>query len=267
MSSEHSPAKTHIDASPARQSEASHYVAMVAHELRTPLMPILNAATLLARSPHEAHLVRRSAAIIERQARVIGRLVEDLMNVSSIQMGRFQLSRAPIMVTELVRQCLETIAPLATRLDVRQTASEPGEPIELFADGLRLGQALQNVLFNAVKYSQPGGEIRLRTERAGDEILITVSDDGIGIPTSDLESIFELFRQGDSRHVTGLGIGLYLARQMIEAHGGSIVATSGGPGLGSTFSIRIPHVAAEVSGDDRSDARARSRSDSVFTTW
>jgi signal transduction histidine kinase len=231
----------HNGAPHALNGEASHYVAMVAHELRSPLLPIINAASLLAQAPGEVDLVQRSARVIERQARIIGRLIEDLMNLSAAQRGQLQLRRAPVAVPDLVRQCLETIAPFAAQLGVRLVVSDPREPMELFADTMRLSQALQNVLFNAVKFSHPDGEVRLRADRAGEEIIITVSDDGIGIDAGDLESIFQLFEQGAAHHYSGgLGIGLYLARQMIEAHGGSLLAASAGAGLGSIFTIRIP---------------------------
>lgn len=266
MDSEH-PELAREDGAPhTMHGETAHYVAMVAHELRSPLMPILNAASLMARAPQEVDMVRRSAVVIERQARIIGRLIEDLMSVSSTRMGGMRLRRAPLAMTELLQQCVETVTPFALQRGLRLHVAYPREPLELFADSLRLEQALQNVLFNAVKFSHPGGEVRLAIERAGDEVLITVSDDGIGIAASELESIFELFKQGDSRHYGGLGIGLYLARQMIEAHHGSIIAASAGAGLGSTFSIRIPSLTADDYANGPRDIGESSRSDSVFTT-
>jgi signal transduction histidine kinase len=238
------------------------YIALVAHELREPLLPIVNAASVIARSPDQLDLVRRSAAIIERQARIIGQLIENLMTASGMETGRLRPTR--VVVAQLVRQSLEIVGPVAAQRGMRLTVSTPRETVELFGDVLQLGQALQNVLSNAVKFSNPDGEIRLRADRAGDEICITVSDDGVGIAAADIASIFQLFKPGDPRrHSAGLGMGLYLARQMIEAHGGSITATSPGAGLGSTFTIRVPCSPADAS---PAQDGMRNRSDSAFTT-
>jgi len=117
----------HNGAFHAPNGEANHYVAMVAHELRSPLLPIINAASLLARAPQEVDLVRRSAEIIERQARIIGRLIEDLMNVSAAQRGHLKLRTAPVAVTDLVRQCLETIAPFAAQPGAPERPLQCGE--------------------------------------------------------------------------------------------------------------------------------------------
>jgi signal transduction histidine kinase len=230
-------------------------------------MPIINAAALLARSPGDAELVRRNATIIDRQSRIISRMIDDLMTMSSVQMGNLRLQRTPVSMATLVRRCLETVEPFAVQRGIRLVVSVSSGPMEIHADALRLGQALQNVLFNAVKYSEPDAEVHLRVERSGSEISITVSDKGVGITAIDLESIFLLCPQADSRKsASGLGIGLYLARHLVEAHGGSLVAASAGPRLGSTFTILLPclapvAVAAQVLQDLPS-----SRSDSFLTT-
>lgn len=248
-------------------ADRDQHVAMVAHELRSPLLPIINAAAVIARMPEDVDLVRRSAAIVERQARIISRMIDDLTSLSSAQLGNLRLQRAPVSVASVVRRSLETVEPYAIQRGIRLIVNVSSAPMEIHADALRLSQALQNVLFNAAKFSDPDGEIQLRAERVGDEISIAVSDNGIGMATADLELMFELFKQGDSRRSSdGLGIGLYLARHVVEAHGGSLVAASAGPSLGSTFTIRVPCLALDADTPQTLQDLPSSRSDSVLTT-
>jgi signal transduction histidine kinase len=247
--------------------DRNKHVAMVAHELRSPLMPIINAAAMLARAPEDTELVRRNAAIIERQSRIIGRMIDDLMSMSSAQLGNLRLQRAQVSMASLVRRCLETVEPFAIQRGIRLVVSVSSGPMEIQADALRLSQALQNVVFNAAKYSEPGADVHLRVERIGNEIRITVSDKGIGISAADLESIFGLHQQVDSgKSGSGLGIGLYLARHLVEAHGGSLVAASAGPRLGSTFTILLPCIAPFADPAQAFQDPPSSRSDSFLTT-
>jgi signal transduction histidine kinase len=227
----------------ARQIERNNYVAMVAHELRDPLMPIINAAAVLMHMPPDAALVLRSAAIIDRQARIMGGLIDDLMNVSRLQNGMLRLDRAPVSMAEIVRRCVETAGPFCEARQQHLRLPAPSPAIDLHADAARLIQAMRNLIVNASKFSGRGAEIRVLAEREGGEAVFQVVDDGIGIDPVDLEPIFSLFIQGGnqaSRSNGGLGIGLFLARHYAEAHGGSLRATSPGPGKGSTFTLRVP---------------------------
>lgn len=230
----------------ASQLECNNYVAMVAHELRDPLTPIINAAAILLQSPGDTTMVQRTAAVIDRQARIMRNLIDDLMNISRLQTGKLQLNRARVSMAEVIRRSLETASPFCEQRNQKVRVTLAPSPMELHADAERLIQALRNLIVNAAKYSQRGSEVRIHAERKGGDATVHVSDDGIGIQAADLESIFSLFIQGESGRIStsngGLGIGLFLARQFAEAHGGSLRASSDGVGKGSTFTLRIPCV-------------------------
>lgn len=228
----------------ASQLERNNYVAMVAHELRDPLTPILNAAALLLHSPGNTAVVQRSAAVIDRQARVMGSLIDDLMNISRLQTGKLQLNRARVSMAEVIRRCLETASLFCAQRNQTLRVTVSPEPMDLNADAARLIQALRNLIVNAAKYSERGTEVQVLADWQDGDAVVRVTDTGIGIAADDLEPIFSLFIQGASAKMSpsngGLGIGLFLARHFAEAHGGSLRATSPGPGKGSTFILRIP---------------------------
>jgi signal transduction histidine kinase len=230
--------------------DRSHYIAIVAHELRGPLLPILNAASVLKRRPLDTDVVFQCASIIDRQARVINRRVDDLLDISRLQRGNLILNRARISILEIVRQAVEMVAPVASQRGIAIQVTLACEPIELNADGGRLVQAVQNLLANAVKFSSKGSDVHVRAHRDGDHVVVTVTDSGVGLETKDLESIFTLFAQADpasfERDSGGLGIGLYLARKFAVAHGGTLTAASAGPGHGSVFTLRVPALAGET---------------------
>jgi signal transduction histidine kinase len=247
-----------------------HYVAMVAHELRGPLLPILNAASVLKRRPVDTDVVYRCASIIERQARALNRRVDDLLDVSRLQHGNFPLMRTRVSVLEIVQQSVEMVAPVASQCGVSMTVTLACEPIDLDADAGRLVQALQNVLANAVKFSEKGHDIHVRAQRDKDDVIVTVSDAGIGLEEKDLESIFSLFAKIDpvdtARADGGLGIGLYLARKYAVAHGGTLTATSPGLGQGSVFTLRLPTLSPSAPALGDPQPTPSSRSVSFFTT-
>lgn len=258
------------DESMEHVQRANRYVALVAHELRDPLLPIITAAALLKRSPHDAALVERSAGVIDRQARVLNRRIDDLLDVSRLQMGKLRLARTRTSIAKVLAQCMETVAPTVRLRGQTLLVSVSPDPMELEVDDARLGQVLHNLISNAVKFSEPGTELRVHAERDGGNALVTVVDSGVGLSATQLESIFELFAQADevspTRPSSGLGIGLYLARLIAEAHGGSVVATSEGLGRGSTFSLRVPVVSPETFSMRPGQAFPSSRSVSFFTT-
>ncbi|UUX94442.1 hybrid sensor histidine kinase/response regulator [Aquabacterium sp. J223] len=222
----------------------SAFLAVLGHELRNPLAPIRNAASLLRRLPELPAPALHSAGIIERQLDHLVRLVDDLLDVGRIVTGKVVLQRRRLDWHEVVQASLEVARPLAQARQHDLTVDQPDEPLPVDGDLTRLVQALQNLLHNAVRYTAPGGRIALVVRRDADRLVTTVHDNGRGIAAADLERVFDLFVQAEatagSADGGGLGIGLSLARTLVEGHGGSLVAASDGPGRGSCFTLRLP---------------------------
>ncbi|MEO6078884.1 MAG: HAMP domain-containing sensor histidine kinase [Steroidobacteraceae bacterium] len=221
------------------------FIAILAHELRGPLAPILMAArTLRLKLPVDAADARRIGEMIDRQALGMMRLIEELLDVSRMQDTEPVLRPGPQLLSQLVEHSVETTEPVVSAHSHVLHVSLPAEEIRLRGDGMRICQALQNLIYNAAKYTPPGGDIRVSVYRNGGEAVISVMDSGIGIPRARLGQIFELYEQAGQADTVlsegGLGLGLYLARRLIKAHGGSIEARSDGAGLGSEFIIRLP---------------------------
>jgi len=219
------------------------FLAMLAHELRNPLAPIRNAVHLMKMKSLADPQLQLSRDIIERQLIQLSRLVDDLLDVSRITRGKINLARRRVELSELVARAVETVAPTIESRGHALTVEIPQRPLMIYGDPMRLTQALSNVLGNAAKYTDTGGQIILRARRRRRDIEITIRDDGIGIVPEVLPCIFDLFTQLDrrtGRHQGGLGIGLALVRQLIEMHGGTVWASSEGPGKGSEFVIRLP---------------------------
>ena len=234
----------------ARAEQALHeadrnkdeFLAMLSHELRNPLAPILNALQLMRMKPPERQL-QWAQDVIQRQLASLTRLVDDLLDVSRITRGKITLTREPLEIATLITRAVETIQPLIQERDHQLLLQLPQEPLRVNGDPTRLTQALGNVLGNAAKYTDRGGRIDLRCSRQGADVEIRVRDNGIGIPAELLPRIFDLFMQLDRRSdysTSGLGIGLALVRRLVEMHGGSITAHSAGVGAGSEFVIRLP---------------------------
>ncbi len=221
----------------------SEFIAMLAHELRNPLSPIRNAVSIMQLDSGLSPRLARCAGIIDRQLGTLTRLVDDLLDAGRIATGKIVLRRAPIDFADVVHRAVEAARPLIEARQHRFVLQLPDEPLELVGDDTRLVQALQNLLNNAARYTAEGGTIELRVRTHGGQVIASVSDNGRGIAPSALESIFELFTQEDSGPrggEGGLGIGLSLARRLLELHGGSLGAESAGPGLGSTFTLCVP---------------------------
>jgi diguanylate cyclase (GGDEF)-like protein len=224
----------------ARQTDI---LGVVAHELRNPLPPMLQAAAALTRSRMDSRLLQQLQGIIQRQVGHIGRLVQDLLDVSRVATGKLRLDCGAIDVAALVAEAADT---LRSAIDLRQqhlAVSVPPDVPQVHGDRMRLLQVLTNLLDNASKYTPVGGAIRLAVTATPDTLAITVSDDGIGIEASVLPTIFDAFVQ-DGRATrfsgAGLGIGLTVVREMVEAHGGAVTAWSDGVGLGSRFVVTLP---------------------------
>ncbi len=219
------------------------FLATLAHELRNPLAPVRNAIHILrAKLPPvpELHWARD---VIDRQVTQMARLIDDLMDVSRITRGTFELRPEHVALDDVIRSAVETSRPLIDASGHELAVRLPPEPVYLEADTIRLAQVFANLLNNAAKYTAPGGRIGVSVARDLGMIAVTVQDSGIGIPTGMLTRVFEPFTQLDSsleRSRGGLGIGLALAKRLVEMHGGTIEAHSPGPGAGSHFVVRLP---------------------------
>ena len=225
------------------QRQQTHFLAVLAHELRNPLTPIRTAAALLPQVRSEE--LPRMQAIIERQVAHMSRLVGDLLDVSRVNTGKLRLERRPMDLAETIGEAIEACRPaMATRLQ-EFDVDVPAGPLEVYGDSDRLAQVFSNLLDNAYKYTPPGGRIGLLVRVAGAAIVVTVSDSGIGITAEALPHVFDPFVQ-DTHAIgyngAGLGIGLTVVRELVEAHGGTVVAASDGSGLGSRFVVTLPLV-------------------------
>lgn len=219
------------------------FLAMLAHELRNPLAPIASAVTLLKGSDRSAETEREAVAVMERQVQKMTRLINDLMDVSRITRGKVQLQRERVDLLQCIRNVVETSRSLISEHSQTLLVSLPDEPLWASADPTRIEQALENLLNNAAKYTEPGGEISVTAERQDGQAVISVSDTGAGIPPELLPHLFDLFTQADrtlDRAEGGLGIGLTIVKSIVEMHEGTVKITTEGLGKGSTFTIRLP---------------------------
>jgi signal transduction histidine kinase len=224
------------------------FLATLSHELRNPLAPIRNALELMRRAGRDAALTDRALAIMERQVQQLVRLTDDLLDVSRITRNRIELRRDRIDLRTVVCSAIETIEPLSNAAGHAVAMDLPQCALWVHADFTRLAQAFANLLNNAVKYTDRGGRIAVSASIEGGEAVVAISDTGIGIDPALLPRIFEMFvqiEQGGSRARSGLGIGLALARRLIELHEGQIAARSAGLGTGTTFTVRLPLAAAD----------------------
>ncbi len=217
------------------------FLAMLGHELRNPLAPIVTALELIRRRDDSAF--PRERQIIERQVRHLSRMVDDLLDVSRIVAGKIELQPQPLDLREIVGRAMELSAPVLEKRAAAVETALPPAPVMVRGDPLRLTQVLCNLLTNAAKFTPPDMPIRIALEADGQEARITVADEGIGIPPALLARVFERFVQGEQalqRASGGLGLGLAIARSLVELHGGAIEADSDGVGSGSRFTVRLP---------------------------
>jgi PAS domain S-box-containing protein len=219
------------------------FLALLAHELRNPLAPIVTAAALLRRPEAPAAVVQQSAGIVARQAANLARLLDDLLDVSRITRGRIELRLQIVSIAAAVISALETTRPLVDERRQSVSVDLPATPLYVEADPIRLEQIIVNVLNNASKYTPPEGRISVAAVREGEDAVLRIRDTGIGIEPEMLPRIFELFVQGDQSlaHTSGgLGIGLTLVHRLVQLHRGRLDVRSDGPGRGSEFTIRLP---------------------------
>lgn len=221
--------------------QQTEFLAALAHELRNPLAPIRNAAAMI--SGVRADELPRLQAVIERQGAHMSRLVDDLLDVSRVNTGKLRVLRQRVCLGPIIDSAVQACRPaMDTRLQ-SFTVQMPAESLEMDGDPVRLAQVLSNLLDNASKYTPDRGQVRLSVLREGQSVLIRLSDTGIGISAQALPRIFAPFVQDPHAVVfngAGLGIGLTVVRQLIEAHGGTVVASSAGVGLGSQFTVTLP---------------------------
>ena len=226
------------------------FLATLAHELRNPLAPIRNAAELLKlSSSHEKH-VRTASEIIDRQVRHMVRLVDDLLDVSRITLGQVNLRHEVVSLGAVLTDAIETVRPAIEAAAHSFIVHLPTQSMLLEGDPTRLSQVFQNILNNAAKYTPPGGGITLRVEREDSNVHVRIRDTGIGIPLELQSRVFELFTRvhpTDEIKITGLGIGLALAKQLVELHGGRIDVHSEGTGTGSEFVVTLPLFISDAS--------------------
>ena len=221
----------------------NEFLATLAHELRNPLAPLSNVLEVLKRHHTQDETLRLGFDTMERQLAQLVRLVDDLLDLNRITHNRIELRRSQVELGSVIRQAIQASQPLAEAAGHQIEVIPSPDPIHLHADPVRLTQVFGNLLNNSCKYTMPGGKIQVRTERSGDQAVITVEDTGIGIPSDKLDSIFDMFTQVDralERSQGGLGIGLTLVKRLVELHGGSAEARSAGEGQGSEFMVRLP---------------------------
>jgi signal transduction histidine kinase/CheY-like chemotaxis protein len=218
------------------------FLATLAHELRNPLAPITAGLSVLE-AGGDRETVEHTLGIMRRQVNHMVRLIDDLLDVSRITTGKLELKMGRFTVRSAVDAAIEASMPSLDRGQQHLKLDIAGEDLHLHADQTRVAQMISNLLNNASKYTPSGGNIELSVRRDGDEVVISVRDDGIGIPPERLEDVFRMFEQVNDpldRSQGGLGIGLALVRRLVEMHGGRVDAKSDGNGRGSTFTLRLP---------------------------
>jgi len=227
----------------------NEFIATLAHELRNPLAPIRNAVALLQLEGPPDERLSAARGIIERQVQIVSRLLDDLLDVNRLARQKLELRRERVQLASIIQRAIETTRPSIDA--ARHTlAVDVRDDVVVDADPIRLAQVFANLLSNAAKYMDPGGRIWLEARRSGSEVLVAVRDAGIGIPPEQQSRLFEMFTQLPSstrRAQGGIGIGLALAKELVELHGGRISVYSAGEGQGSEFIVSLPVVAAAPS--------------------
>ena len=248
------------------------FLAILAHELRNPLAPVLNATKLLARRETLSAPGLRALDMIQRQTAHMRRLVDDLLEVSRITRGLIRLQPESMLLTTAVAEVVESALPAIEARGQTVDVVQPTRPIKIHADPVRITQIIENLITNASKYTPAGGALRIEIEtdggngdghgdgRGDGEAVVRVIDNGIGIAPEKLDDVFELFVQADpgvGEHKSGLGIGLAMVRRLVELHGGRVHAESAGPGQGSTFVVRLPLMSRAAPGVGNRAAQER----------
>jgi len=225
------------------------FLATLAHELRNPLAPIRAAVHIFKAKESNDSQLTWIRQVIDRQVSQMARLLDDLLDLNRVSRGKIELLRGRVALASVLENAVETSGPLIVERDQRLALSLPEGPVHLDGDALRLAQVFSYLLNNAAKYSLPGGRIDVSAAVHGDEVVVSVTDAGIGIAPEMLPHVFDMFAQADPAGAgaqSGLGIGLSLAKGLVELHGGAIRAHSDGPGRGSRFEVRLPRASGEA---------------------
>jgi PAS domain S-box-containing protein len=228
------------------------FLAMLAHELRNPLAPIVLSAEIIRVNAPADESIKWASDVIARQAAQLTRLVDDLLDVSRITLGKITLNRSALDLAPVIAQAVEATAPLFADHGHELSIDVPARPLPVRGDGARLTQIISNLLHNAAKFTRKGGRIGLRVRQDGGRIVLTVADNGDGIPAHMLERVFDMFMQIEepgTRSQGGLGLGLALVKRLVDMHDGAIEARSEGPGRGSEFIVRLPVDTERAAGD------------------
>ena len=238
----------------------NEFLATLAHELRNPLAPLSNMLEVLKRADDDKETAKRARETIERQVGQMVRLVDDLLDINRITHDRLELRPSELELSSVIQQAIEVARPLIDSADHDLLVNLPDEAIYLRADPARLAQVFGNLINNSCRYTKPGGTIWLEAKQDDKHVIVTVKDNGAGIPPDKLASVFDMFTQVDrnrERSHGGLGIGLTLVKRLVEMHGGTVEARSEGEGKGSEFVVRLP-ILTEVQEvpSSRSDANA-----------
>ena len=239
-SDEHRQALLHLAAANQAKDE---FLAMLSHELRNPLAPIQIAMQIIGRADAGDAMVDKARETVNRQVRLLARLLDDLLEVSRITRGTVELRKQPVNITTSLANALEATRSFIDAREHSLTVSVPEQPLVLDADPMRIEQIITNLVLNAAKYTPPKGIVVVSASRQHDEAVIRVRDNGIGIPGDLLPRVFDMFTQGDrslAHSGGGLGVGLTIVRKLVELHGGTIGVESEGPGRGSEFTVRLP---------------------------
>ncbi len=221
----------------------SEFLATLAHELRNPLAPISTGLTVLKLGGDSPAAVAKIRPMMERQVAQMVRLIDDLLDVARISGGKIDLQKARVDLKDVLAAAIETSMPFIEKGRHALVVQQTDDALTIDADPTRIAQVLSNLLNNAAKYTPPGGRITVTVSRFDDEAVVTIADNGIGIPAESLSAIFVLFNQVQHhlhRAQGGLGVGLSLVRQLVDMHGGSVEAASAGTGAGSTLTVRLP---------------------------
>lgn len=223
-------------------SREDQFLATLAHELRNPLAPMRHCVSILEQTCQQEP-GRIAVQVMDRQLRQMTRLVDDLLEVSRITRGTIKIHREPSELGAILDAAVETSRPSIDAGRHALSVRKPSPPLVLDADPMRIAQVVSNLLDNAARFTDVGGSVLLEAVRDGSEAVISVSDTGIGISHDALPHVFDLFSQADQRPLraqNGMGVGLALARSLVEMHGGTVTAASAGPGQGSRFEVRLP---------------------------
>ncbi len=235
------------------------FLATLAHELRNPLAPMVTALQIME-SAGTAEEARHAREIIQRQLAHMVRLIDDLLDVSRITRGKLTVQMQTVDLAAVMQNAIDTVRPFIDQRRHRLDVVTPGHPVFVRGDAVRLSQVFSNLLNNAAKYTQPGGRITFNAEVVHGRVRVTVSDNGIGMTQQTLDTVFEMFIQGNDGTAAGgqagLGVGLGLAKRLVALHGGSIEALSDGPGRGSRFLVEIDAVPAEPENSAQLDGAA-----------